>query len=71
MRIDEKQYKEYVRLKEAERNGLNLSPGALTFICRAYHNNPSKIGKHLIGVLAEMRAKYPKQFEEYSEVQND
>lgn len=66
-----REQKEYRRLKAAEQNGLNLSPNALALICRAHNNNPSEIGKHLIGVLAEMRAKHPEQFEEYNEVQND
>lgn len=55
MRINDAEYRDYLRLKEAERTGQLLSTDALRMIIRAYDYDPAKIGKHFLEVYAKRR----------------
>ena len=60
--ITNKEYENYIKVKKAERDGILLKPDALRMICEAYHNDPEKIGRHFLEVLAKMRVKHPEMF---------
>jgi len=55
MRITDAEYRDYQRLKEAERSGQLLSTDALRMIIRAYDYDPTKIGKHFLEVYVKRR----------------
>lgn len=54
--ITNAQYEEYLRLKEAQRNGHLLTTDCLRMIVRCYDYDPAKIGKHFLEVYAKWRA---------------
>lgn len=61
--ITNKEYERLMRLDKANRDGLALQPDTLRMICEAYDNDPEKIGRHLLEVLAKIRAEHPEMFQ--------
>lgn len=55
MRITDAEYRDYQRLKEAERSGQLLSTDVLRMIIRAYDYDPEKVGKHFLEVYAQRK----------------
>ena len=53
--ITNTQYDEYMRLKEAERNGHLLTTDGMRLIVRSCDYDPAKIGKHFLEVYARWK----------------
>ena len=49
--LSNKEYDEYVALKEAKRDGRLLSADTLRFICESYHYDAQQIGQHFLNLL--------------------
>ena len=57
MNITKAQYADYMRLKEAERDGHLLTTDGMRLIVRACEYEPEKVGRHFLEVYARWRAK--------------
>lgn len=55
MTISKKDYADYMRLKQLEREGHLLSVDALRLIVRACDYDPEKVGKHFLEVYARWK----------------
>ena len=55
-RMTKKQIEEYIELRSARNNGHLLTPNGLRFICEVHNNDLEAIVKHLLEVLAKLRA---------------
>lgn len=55
MTISKKDYADYMRLKQLEREGHLLSVDALRMIVRACDYDPEKVGKHFLEVYARWK----------------
>ena len=56
-KLSKKQIAEYEQLFRDRDNGRLLTPDGLRFICDACDNDPEKIGKHFLEVLASFKAR--------------
>ena len=55
MTITKAEYADYMRLKQAERDGHLLSVDTMRMIVRACDGKPEEIGRHFLEVYARMR----------------
>lgn len=55
--ITNKEYEKYQEYKLKRLNGEILDRAGLRFICEANHNDPAKIGLHLLECLARIEAR--------------
>ena len=57
MTITKEQYADYMRLKQAERDGHLLTTDGMRLIVRACEYEPEKVGRHFLEVFARWRVK--------------
>lgn len=57
MTITKAEYADYMRLKQAERDGHLLSVDTMRMIVRACDGKPEEIGQHFLEVYARLRRK--------------
>ena len=56
-KMTSRQMADYEQLCRDRNNGRLLTPDGLRFICDACDNDPEKIGKHFLEVLASFKAR--------------
>ena len=54
--ITNKEYEAYQQYQSDRLHGRILTPDGLRFICASLDNNPEKIGKHMLEMLAKFRS---------------
>ena len=54
--ITNKEYELYQEYRRSQLNGRILTPDGLRLICASLDNDPEKIGKHMLEMLAKFRS---------------
>lgn len=54
-KITEREYKEFQQYQKGRNNGRLITAELLDMICRANENNPEKIGKEILEIVAKQR----------------
>ncbi len=55
-RITNKEYESYQKYQRSQLQGRILTPDGLRLICAGLDNDPEKIGKHMLEMLAKFRS---------------
>lgn len=53
--LTNKEYERYEQYRRDRDNGRVLTPDGLRLICTGFDNDPEKIGKHMLEMLAKFR----------------
>lgn len=53
--ISNKEYERYQQYLTAQLHGRILTPDGLRIVCASFDNDPEKIGKHMLEMLAKFR----------------
>ena len=54
--ISKKEYKKYQQYQTNKLHGRILTPDGLRIVCASFDNDPEKIGKHMLEMLAKFRS---------------
>ena len=54
--ITNKEYERYQQYLTAQLHGRILTPDGLRIVCASFDNDPEKIGKHMLEMLAKFRS---------------
>lgn len=54
--ISKKEYEKYQQYQTNKLHGRILTPDGLRIVCASFDNDPEKIGKHMLEMLAKFRS---------------